>query len=116
MGDGDQLVGLLLQGLLHLLQRVAVANGCAQLCHLGAVCLQALAEGITKVTSVKNQSILASLDQVGGDKVPTEGTTTGDKEGLCGGVGGLEQLAGHGQGLTEDLDEAGSDMALTVCV
>ena len=52
--------------------------------------------------------------QVGGDKVPTQGTTAGDKEGLCGGVGRLEQLACHGQGLTKDLDEAGSDMALTV--
>ena len=113
MGECDELVGLLLESLLDLLQRGALADGGGEVCDVGSVGLEALAEGIAEVAGVEDEGVLATLDQVGGDKIPSEGSATGDDEGLRGRVGGLEELAGESQGLAEDLDEAGSDMALT---
>jgi hypothetical protein len=73
-----------------------------------------LSERIAEVTSIQDEGMLVTLNQVGSDQIPTEGTGTGDEERLGGGVGGLEDLAKEGQGLAEDLDEAGSNVALTV--
>lgn len=114
VGDCDDLVGLGLEGLLDFIEGGAVADGGAEVVDVGAVGLQTGTEGVTEVTGVKDESILTALDQVGGDEIPSEGTATGDNEGLGGGVGGLEELASQSDGLTEDLDETGSDVALTV--
>jgi len=113
VSDSDDLVGLLLQGLLDLLEGGAVANRGTKVCNLGAVGLQAVAERVTEVAGVHDEGVFALLDQVGRNQIPTQGTTAGNDEGLRGGVGGLEQLAGEGQGLAEDINEAGSYMALT---
>jgi hypothetical protein len=91
---GDQLVWLLLEGLLDLLQGWAVTDGSLEVGDLCAVALETLAEGVAEVAGVEDQGVLAALDQVGGDQVPAQGATTSDDEGLCGGVGGLEELAG----------------------
>jgi len=114
VGDCDDLIGLGLEGLLDFVEGGAVANGGAEVVDVSAIGLQAGTEGVTEVAGVQDESILTTLDQVGGDEVPSEGTATGDNEGLGGGVGGLEQLASQSDGLTKDLDEAGSDVALTV--
>lgn len=111
--EGDELVRLLLQGLLHLLERGAIADGSLQVRHVGTVCLKALAEGVAEVAGVEDEGVLAALNQVGGDEIPAQCAASGDDEGLRGGVGGLEELADESQGLAEDLDEAGSDVALT---
>ena len=113
MGEGDHLVWLLLQGLLDLFQGGALADGSLQVCDVGAVGLETLAEGVAKVAGVEDEGVLAALDQVGGDKIPAKSSTSGDEEGLCGWGGGLEELADESQCLAEDLDEAGSDVALT---
>ena len=113
VGQCDELVGLLLQGLLDLLEGGTLADGGGEVGDVGAVGFEALAEGIAEVASVEDESILTPLDQVGGDKVPSEGSAAGDDEGLSGRGGGLEELAGESQGLAEDLDEAGCDVALT---
>ena len=112
VGDGDDLVGLLLQGLLDLLKRGALADGGLDLRGVGAVGFQARGEGVGEVAGVQDEGVLTLLDQVGGDDVPAEGTTAGDDDGLSGGVGGLEELPHHAQSLTEGLDEGGADMAL----
>jgi hypothetical protein len=62
---------------------------------LCAITFETLAEGVAEVTGVEDQSVFAALNQVGGDQVPAEGATAGDNEWLCGGVGGLEELAGE---------------------
>ena len=113
VGDGNELVGLLLEGLLDLLERGAVPDGGLDLGGIGAVGLKAVGKRVREVPCVQNESILALLDQVRGHQVPAEGTTACDDEGLRGGVGGLEELAGEAQGLSKGLDEAGSGMALT---
>lgn len=116
VGDGEELVGLLLEGLLDLLERGAVSDGGLELGGVGAVGFQASSERIGEVTGVQDERVLTPLDQVGGDHVPAEGTTAGNDEGLSGGVGGLEKLANESQGLSEGLDEAGSCVGLTVDV
>lgn len=113
VGDGDDLVGLLLKGLLNLLERGAFADGGLELGGIGTIGFQAGSEGVGEVTGVQNQGILTLLDQVGGHDIPAESTTTGDDERLSSRVGGLEEFPDHGQGLSEGLDETGGDMALT---
>lgn len=61
---------------------------------------------------MKNESVLAGLDQVGGNEIPSKGSGTGDNEGLVSGCGGDEELAEHAEGLAEDVDEGGSNMGL----
>ena len=112
MGHRNELVGLLLEGFLNLGKRGAVSDGGLDLGNIGAVGLQACGIGISKVAGVKNEGILTLLDQVRGDHIPAKGATSGHDEGLSGGVGGLEELPDHSQGLTKGLDEAGASMAL----
>lgn len=113
VGDGNDLVGLLLEGLLDFLERGAFTDGGLELGGIGAVGFQAGSEGVGKVTGVQDQRILTLLNQVGGHDIPSESTATGDNEGLSSRVGGLEEFPDHGQGLSEGLDETGGDMALT---
>jgi hypothetical protein len=61
---------------------------------------------------VENESVLAGLDQVGGNEIPSKGSGTRDNEGLISGCGGDEELAEHAEGLAKDVDEGGSDMGL----
>ena len=114
VGDGDELVLLLFQGLLDGVELWAVANWRLELCHLAAVGLEAVGKAVGKVAGVQHQHVVAWLGQVGGDLVPAQGTATVDDEGLRGGVGGLEELAEHGQALAKDLDEGHADMRLAV--
>lgn len=93
MGKCDNLVGLLLESLLDLLQGWALADGSLQVGDVGSVGLEALTEGVAEVAGVQNEGVLATLDQVGGDKIPAESTTAGNEEGLRGGRGRLEELA-----------------------
>jgi hypothetical protein len=51
---------------------------------------------------VQDEDLIAGLDQVGGDLIPSEGAGAGDDNGLRGRVGGLEELAQ----VLEDLAEA----------
>lgn len=113
VGDGEELVGLLLEGLLDLLERGTVSDGSLELGGVGAVGFQASSERVGEVTGVQDERVLTPFDQVRGDQVPAEGTTAGNDEGLSGGVGGLEKFANESQGLSEGLDKAGSCVGLT---
>lgn len=113
MCEGDELVRLLLQGCLDFLERGAITDGRLEVRHVGTVCLETLAEGVAEVAGVEDEGVLATLDQVGRDKIPPECAASGDDEWLRGGAGGLEELADKSQGLAEDLNEARSDVALT---
>lgn len=113
VGNSDYLVGLFLQCLLDLLKGRTVANRCLELCRVSAVCLQAGSKGIGKVSGVQDERIFALLDQVRSHNIPAECATAGDDEGLCGGLGGLEEFPNQGQGLSKNLNEGGADMAFT---
>ena len=112
VGDGQELVGLLLESLFDLLERGTVPDRCLELGGVGAVGLQASSERVGKVTGVEDERILTLLDQVGGHHIPAQGATAGDDEGLSGGVGGLEKFANEGQGFSKGLDEAGGSVRL----
>jgi len=116
VGDGQELVLLLLEGLLDLVQLRAVANGCLELSGLDTICLETIGEAVGKVSSVEDEDIVSRLGQVGSNLIPSEGTRARDDEGLRGGVLGLEQLTKHGQGLAERLDKGCADMRLTAAV
>lgn len=64
-------------------------------------------------TAVKDQNILTLLNQVGGDKVPAEGTRARNDEGLGVGLGGEEELTELGQGLAESGDKGSANVRLT---
>ena len=113
VGHGDHLVLLGLEGLLDLGQLRPATHGVGgQLGHFGAVCLEAVGEAVAEVAGAEDQHVLAGLDQVGGHNVPAQGAGARDDEGLRRGVGGLEELAQHRDGVAEGGDEAGSDMGL----
>lgn len=114
VGGGNQLVLLLGEGLLNLGSRRNAADGTVELGHLGAVGAEAVGEAVTKVAAAENEDILAGLDEVGGDEIPAEGTRTVDDVWLSLGVGRADDLAEEREGLTKDLDEASTDVALTV--
>lgn len=114
MGDGEELVLLLGEGLLDLVELGAATDLAGELGDVGAVGGEAVGEAIAKVASAQDEDIVAGLGQVGGNEIPTESTRAGDDEGLSRGVGGLEELSGQGEGLSKDGDERGSDMAFTV--
>ena len=116
VGDGDELVFLLLESLLDLVQLRTVANGSLELSSLDTICLETIGEAVGKVASVQDQDIITRLGEVGSDLVPSKGTGTGDDEGLRRGVLSLEELAKHGQGLAECLDKGCADMRLTATV
>ena len=52
--DGDHLVLLLLQCLLHLIQLRSIANGSFELCRFHAVCFKAVREAISEVASMQD--------------------------------------------------------------
>lgn len=93
VGDGQDLVLLLLQCLLDLVQLWAVADGRLQLCRLCAICLEAVCKGVGKVTGVQDKDVIAGLGKVGGDLVPAEGAGAREDEGLRGRISRLEELA-----------------------
>lgn len=66
-----------------------------------------LSEAVAKVTSVANEDILSSLDQVAGGHVPTQGAGPSNDEGLS---RGEEDLAQKPDRITEDCDEVGSNV------
>lgn len=70
VGEGEELVGLLLESLFDLLERGTVPDGCLDLGGVGAVGLQASSERVGKVTGVEDERILTLLDQVGGHHIP----------------------------------------------
>ncbi|KAH0389061.1 PLP-dependent transferase, partial [Aureobasidium melanogenum] len=110
MGDGDELVFLLLQGLLDLVQLGSLSNGSLELGSLDAVCLETIGEAVGKVASVQDQDIITRLSKVGSNLIPSKSTRTGDDKGLRCGILGLEKLAEHGQGLAKCLDKGCADM------
>ena len=110
VGDGDELVVLLLQSLLDLVQLRSVANGSLELCCLDAICLEAVCERVGKVTSVQDKDVIAGLCEVGGDLVPAEGAGAGENEGLRGRISRLEELAQVGEDVAEGVDEWLADM------
>ena len=105
MCDCDDLVLLLLEGLLNLVKLWSVANRCLQLCNLGTVCFEAVGERVGEVSSVKYEDLITRLSQVGGDLVPSECAGAGDDEGLRSRVGGLEELAEVLENFAEAVDE-----------
>ena len=92
MCDCQDLVLLLREGLLDLGQLRPPADGPIKLCNVGSIGREAVGEAITKVASAQNESILALLDKVGSDKIPSQGTRAGNDERLRGGISGLEEL------------------------
>jgi len=111
---GEDLVLLLLEGLLDVRDLRPPANGPVELGDVGAVGAQAVGEAVAKVAGAQDKGILTGLDEVDGDEVPAEGARAVDDEGLRRGVGRLEELAQQGEGLAKGGDEAGSDVALAV--
>ena len=91
--DGQDLVLLLFEGLLHLVELWSVADGCLQLCGFRAVRFEAVGERVGKIASVQNENLVTGLGQIRGDLIPTECAGAREDEGLRGGVGGLEELA-----------------------
>lgn len=112
--DGEDLVVLLLEGLLDLVQLGSVANGSLELCCLDAVCLEAVREAVREVASVQDENIIVLLGQVGSNLIPAESSRAVDHKGLAVGVGGLEELTEHGENLAEALDERWRGMRLAV--
>lgn len=110
--DGDDLVRLLLEGLLDLRERGPLTDRGLELRGAHAVRFQTGGERVAEVARVQDEGVLARLDQVRGHDVPAQGAAAGDDERLRGGVGGLEELAQEGQGLAKDLDEGGPDVRL----
>lgn len=114
VGDGNDLVLLLLERLLNLWQLWAGANWCLELGDICAVDAEAVCKGVTKVTSVKDEGVVSWLAEVGGDKIPAEGSRAGDNEWLRVFCGGLEEFAEHGEGLAEGLDECWRSVRLAM--
>lgn len=112
VGDGDDLVLLLLEGLLDLRERGPLTDRGLELSGTHAIGLQAGGERVTEVASVQDEGVLIPLDQVGGHDIPAQGTAAGDGEGLGAGVGGLEEFAEESQGLAKGLDEGGANVRL----
>lgn len=73
MRYGDDLVLLLLQGLLDLGELRTSANRPVELGNRGAVGGKAVGEGITEVACAQDKRVLAGLDEVCGDNIPTQG-------------------------------------------
>lgn len=71
MGDGQDLVLLLGEGSLDVGELGASTNGAVELGDLGAVGAEGVGEAITEVAGAQDERILAGLDQVGRDEVPT---------------------------------------------
>ena len=113
VGEGDELVGLRLEGLLNLGEGRRLADGDLDRGDIGAVGLQAGAVGVAEVARDQDEGVVALLDQVGRDHLPAERAAAADDEGLGGGVGGLEELPDHRQGLAHGLDEGRRRVALT---
>lgn len=105
VGDGNDLVLLLLERLLNLWELWAGANWCLELGDVCAVDAEAVCEGVAEITSVKDEDVVSWLGEVGGDKIPAEGSRARDDEWLGVFRGGLEEFAEHGEGLAEGLDE-----------
>lgn len=114
MRDSDELVLLLLKRLLDLIELWTVANWGLQLRGLDAVGLKAVGEAVSEVAGVKDKDLIAGLGEVGCHLVPAEGAAAGDDKGLRGRIGGLEELAEHGESLAESVYEGHADVRFTV--
>jgi hypothetical protein len=92
VGEGEDGVLVLLESSLNLLKRRPSSHGRADLSDLCSVSLKAVGEAVnsagsdlgvslkarqdarvSKVSTVEHESLLSSLDQVGGDEIPVEG-------------------------------------------
>lgn len=116
VGDGQDLVLLLLQCFLDLVELRAFANGRLQLCRLGAICFEAVGERVGEVPSVQDEDVIAGLGKVGGDLVPAKGAGAGEDERLRGRMGGLEELAQVREDVAEGVDEWLADMGFAAKV
>lgn len=112
VGDGKDLVLLLLERGLDLVQLRAVADGRLQLCGLHAVGLQAVGERVGEVAGVQDEGLIAGLAQVGSNLVPAQGAGAGDDEGLRRWVRRLEELTQVGEDLAEDVHEGLANVRL----
>lgn len=70
VGDGHELVFLLLEGLFDLRQLRAAADGRLDLGDVRAVGLEAVGEGVGEVAGVQDEGVVAGFGEVGGDEVP----------------------------------------------
>lgn len=61
MCDSENLVLLLLEGLLDLIELRSVANRCLELCDLRAVCFEAVGKRVCEISGVENKDIVARL-------------------------------------------------------
>lgn len=113
---GDDLVLLLFQSLLHGVQLRTVTDWCLQLRNLCAVGLKAVSEGVGKVASVEDESLLAWLDQIGSNLIPTESSRSRDYERLRCRVGGLKEFTEHGQCFAKDVDKGHADMRFAMVI
>lgn len=112
VGSGDNLVLLLGQGLGDVIEGRGAADGTVELGHIGTVLGKAVTEAVTEVAAAEDEGVLASLDKVSSDEIPTNGAGTVDNVGLSVGVGRADDLAKKSESLAEGLDEARSDVAL----
>ena len=114
MGDSDDLVLLLLQGLLNFWKLWAGSDWSLELSDVCAVNAEAFGEGVTEVTSVQDEDIVSWLGEVGSDDIPAKGSRAGDNQWLRVWCGGLEKLAEHGKSLAEGLDECWGSVGLAL--
>jgi hypothetical protein len=114
MGDGDHLVELLLEGSLNLVERWSVANCRGDLVNLGTVDLQTVGKCRREVAGVEHKGVLARLNKVGRNNVPTKRAGASNDEGLGVGVLGEEQLTGHLEGVAKGLDKGSRGVRLGV--
>lgn len=91
VGEGDDLVLLRLELRLHLGERGLRANGRLELVDLGTVRFEAFGKAVAKVAAVEHKRILAWLNHVGCDVVPTQRATASGDDRL--GVGRKEDLS-----------------------
>ena len=114
MRDGNHGKLLLRQCLFDPLQLRPSADGRLQLGDIGTVKSQAVCEAVAKVSRVQEEDVLALLDQVRRDQIPTKSARSRDDKRLRAGVGRLEQFPQHRKRLAKDGDKTRSNVTLAV--
>ena len=114
MGYCDEFVLFLFERFLDLVELRTVADRCFELRRFDAVRFEAIRKAVGEVAGVQDEDFVSGLREVGGDLVPAQCSRARNDEGLGGGVGGLEELAQHGQGFAEAVHEGLADVGFAV--
>lgn len=107
VGQGDDVVLLLLEGSLDLGKRRSLSSGGRQNSHVVAEDLEAVSKGIGEEAGGDDKSLFVSLEKVGSNNLPAEGSSASNDKGLGLGVGGLEEGSQVIEHRAKDLDELG---------